>query len=149
MRATFAIALSLAPGVFASVGLPALFTDGCVLQTTDEGGPSPQLYGWASAGELVRVSLSWHSGAIETYSSKADKDGAWAVTFPSLPVSKGAFDLNITGTVAPVAPPRLAKGCVAGDVIVCSGQCASMRREGNFCRKYTQFPGNLRSKYVL
>ena len=107
----------------ALVSLPSIFSDGCVLQTTDEAGPAPQVYGWAAAGEVIRVSLAWHSGSVESYSATAASSGRWAVAIPSLPVSGGAFDLNITGSVAPVAPPRIVKGCVPGDVFMCGGQC--------------------------
>lgn len=115
-------ALCIIGAARAIVTLPSIFSDGCVLQTTDENGTRPQVYGWAAADEVVQIRLSWNSGKTENFSARAGQDGKWVVTIPALPVADGSFDLNVTGTIAPVESIYI-NGCVAGDVLLCGGQC--------------------------
>ena len=103
--------------------VPSLFRDGCVLQTSDEGGAPARVYGDAAVGEVVHVAGTIDSGGTpDEDTATSDARGQWAVQLKPLAVSDGAFSLTIRGTVAPVAPPIIARNCVAGDVIVAGGQ---------------------------
>lgn len=76
--------LACAPWLRADVRLPALFSDGMVVQRD---APLP-VWGWAEPGEEVTVTL----GAI-TRTTKAGADGRWRV---DLPPQKAGAAVTIT-----------------------------------------------------
>ncbi|MEM6799744.1 MAG: sialate O-acetylesterase, partial [Planctomycetota bacterium] len=91
----------------AEVRLPALFGDHMVLQRDM---PLP-VWGWASPGESVKVTLGDASATATT-----SDDGAWRVTLPARSAARGLeliVSANQTLTFSDVA---------IGEVWVCSGQ---------------------------
>lgn len=95
---------SAAADVCAAVTLPALFTDGMVLQ---RGRPVP-VWGWASPGETVTVRLGRKS-----FTATAGADGCWRVDLPRMKAG-GPYRLQVNDiTVDDV---------MVGDVWLCSGQ---------------------------
>ena len=88
----------------AKVTLPALFTDGMVLQ---RGTPVP-VWGWADAGEEVVV--EWGK---KIYTAIADEQGRWRVDLPKMKAG-GPYTMR-------VADVTLSDVWV-GDVWLCSGQ---------------------------
>jgi sialate O-acetylesterase len=79
--------LAIAPRSRAEVRLPSLVGSHMVLQR----GLPARLWGWASAGETVRVSVGAAAGhAI------ADPDGRWRIELPPQPAG-GPFTLTIAG----------------------------------------------------
>lgn len=91
----------------AEVKLPVIFRDNMVLQRDT---PLP-IYGWASPGEKVNVSLSDRSG-----SATADKSGKWKVVLNALPAG-GPYQLKVDGKNSIVLNDVL-----LGDVWICGGQ---------------------------
>ncbi|MFA5328057.1 MAG: sialate O-acetylesterase [Prolixibacteraceae bacterium] len=92
---------------FSQVRLPKLVSDGMVLQRDIPA----KIWGWANAGELVKVSFNKQS--IETVTGT---DGKWQIM---LPVQKagGPFEMEISAS----NQIRL-KDILFGDVWLCSGQ---------------------------
>jgi len=90
----------------ANVTLPKVFSDHMVLQQG-----SPLIYGWADAGEAVKVSLNGRS-----VSTKASEDGEWSVKLAGLKPG-GPHTLVVEGknTVQ-------FKDVMVGEVWICSGQ---------------------------
>ncbi|MCL2710812.1 MAG: sialate O-acetylesterase [Planctomycetaceae bacterium] len=108
--ALFLSALFLAFAVstaVADVKLPALIGNNMVLQRD----MSNTLWGWADAGEDIRVTFNG-----QTKAAKADDAGKWSLKLDPIPVG-GPFEMTITGknTI------RLSN-ILVGDVWVCSGQ---------------------------
>ena len=115
--------LSLSPiGARAFLLVPSIFSDGCVLQTNAEYGARSYVYGWASPGDAVAVSLTVSGGGrvLQNLSTTASaQDGAWSVTLNPLAYTMPPFDIAVT---AASGGEHAARGCVAGDVYVCGGQ---------------------------
>lgn len=89
----------------AAVKLPALFSDHMMLQADK----AAAVWGWADAGEEVKVSISG-----QTKSAKADASGAWSLKLDPLPASSQAQTLVIgEHTIADV---------LVGEVWLGSGQ---------------------------
>ena len=113
---TAALALLAAcalPRSWAKLVVPALFQDGCVLQTNAEYGARSRVYGRATPGAAVAVALG-----PSNYSAIAGADGAWAVTLNPLGEGEAVDFVISTDEGESVA----VKGCVAGDVYLCGGQ---------------------------
>ncbi|HTV23797.1 MAG TPA: sialate O-acetylesterase [Polyangiaceae bacterium] len=91
---------------FADVRLPALVSDGMVLQT----GVPARLWGWAAEGEKVTVTLRGQTASAEAHG------GQWSVTLKPLPPG-GPFEMTIAGHNTIVV-----KDVAIGEVWVCSGQ---------------------------
>ncbi len=108
-----AAATMLAPSARADVKMPALFSDGMVLQ---RGMPCP-IWGTAQPGEKVSVSLM--SGDKTLYTTEpyvVGKDGKWLLALPSESAG-GPYSLRID------ANNKIAiKDVYVGEVWVCSGQ---------------------------
>ena len=94
--------------VRAEVRLSALFTDHAVLQRDR---PLP-VWGWATPGEQVRVTLGAETGETTTGS-----DGRWQVTLKPQPVSKTPVTLAVTGKNT-----LTVKDVLLGDIWLCGGQ---------------------------
>ncbi|MFC5412084.1 sialate O-acetylesterase [Larkinella bovis] len=99
--------LIIGPPVFGQVRLPRLISDGLVLQRDT---PIP-VWGWASAGETVEVTLNSRTARTTT-----GPDGKWKLKLPALQAG-GPYQLTITGS------NRITMNDVwIGDVWICSGQ---------------------------
>jgi len=109
------LALFLA-GASATLRLPSIFSDGCILQTNHEYGARSYVYGTGEPGEQVTVTL----GATK-YSATADAaSGYFIVTLDPLGVTGDFFDIHVSGSRS--RNVVVARGCQAGDVYVCGGQ---------------------------
>ena len=91
----------------ADITLPALFSDGCVLQQKKP----LRVYGLAAPGEKVSVALQG-----QTANTTADPSGKWEVILKPLSAG-GPFALTVTGNNKVVVNDVL-----VGEVWVCSGQ---------------------------
>jgi len=124
----FAVVLSLASLGFASrpaaaeVKLPAVFSDGMVIQRDKP----VVIWGWADPGEKVRVECSGgdKKDAFTTKGSKAgmvtaNSEGEWKATLPPLPYrSTFTYQISVSGEKGGV----LLDNILVGEVWVCSGQ---------------------------
>jgi sialate O-acetylesterase len=90
----------------ADVTLPALVSDGMVLQTR----APVHVWGWASEGETVQVTLRGQSATAKA------QGGWWAVTLKPLEPG-GPFDMTIAGNNTITV-----RDVLVGEVWVCSGQ---------------------------
>src|SRR5499426_4022193 len=99
-------ALVAANAARADVKLPALISDGMVLQ---QGMPAP-LWGWADEGESVTV--GFQSQKVTTTA----KDGKWIVRLKSLKAG-GPFTLTVSGK-----NKIELKNVLVGEVWICGGQ---------------------------
>src|SRR4051794_9294667 len=82
----FIAGLILLPSVHANdLRLPALYSAHMVLQ----GGTDAPVWGWAGAGEAVRVRIAGREEA-----TSADRAGKWQVTLHNLPAG-GPFTLQV------------------------------------------------------
>jgi len=94
---------------FAQIRLPALFTDGMVLQQNTEA----KIWGSAAAKEHVRVKTSWNH---RSYRVRADESGHWHLRL-STPPAGGPYQIEISGN-----NHIILKDVLVGEVWVCSGQ---------------------------
>jgi sialate O-acetylesterase len=92
---------------FCQVRLPALLSDGMVLQRDT----NAKIWGWADEGENVKIIFNG-----KTYSTRADADGKWEVVLSQLKAG-GPYSMNIE------ADNHITlKDIMIGDVWACSGQ---------------------------
>src|SRR6187431_3515150 len=92
----------------AEVRLPALFSDHMVLQAER----SISVWGWATPGEAVNVSLAGRTSA-----ATADLQGRWAARISTPAASRTAQTLVIRGTNT-----LTIRDVLVGEVWLCSGQ---------------------------
>lgn len=103
----FILLLALPSITRAQIRLPALVSDGMVLQRDTP----VRIWGWAAPGEEVRVTFTGHS-----FATTAASDGEWEVTVPPQP-SGGPFQMHLS------ASNRVTlENILFGDVWLCSGQ---------------------------
>jgi sialate O-acetylesterase len=96
--------------LFGAIKLPAIFSDGMVLQQKS----NVALWGWADAGEVVTIKGNWPSG--KSYTTKTDTSGKWMMQLPT-PGAGGPYLLFFSGT------NRIEiKDVLVGEVWLCSGQ---------------------------
>ena len=94
----------------AKVRLPHIIGDNMVLQQQTDA----RLWGWAKAGQTVRVTTSWND---ETLSVQAGKDGKWLV---KVKTPKASYEpLSITFDDG---EPLIINNVLSGEVWVCAGQ---------------------------
>lgn len=93
----------------AELRLPALFTDGMVLQREME----TPVWGWAAPGAQVTVEL-----AEDIRETRADDTGRWRVQLPARPASSVAQSIRIRS----VGVELMIHDVLVGEVWVCSGQ---------------------------
>lgn len=106
MKAAFiSILFFLSMTVTAQVRLPQLISDGMVLQRDQP----IAIYGWASPGEIVRISFAGQSRKAVT-----DASGHWSVLFPPRSAG-GPFTIKINDDIT-------INDILIGDVYFCSGQ---------------------------
>ena len=99
--------LLLSQTVFCEVRLPALISDGMVLQRE----ANTKIWGWADEGEKVTIGFNG-----KTYHTSAGSDGKWEVVLSQMKTG-GPFTMSIE------ANNRITlKDIMIGDVWVCSGQ---------------------------
>jgi len=101
---------ALTEGALAKVRLPHIICDNMVLQQQTDA----RLWGWAKAGQTVKVTTSWSS---ETVTAQAGKDGRWLV---KVKTPKASYDpLSVTFDDG---EPLTIRNVVSGEVWVCAGQ---------------------------
>lgn len=94
----------------AKVRLPHIIGDNMVLQQQTDA----RLWGWAKAGQTVRVTTSWND---ETLSVQAGKDGKWLV---KVKTPKASYEpLSI---IFDDGEPLIINNVLSGEVWVCAGQ---------------------------
>lgn len=99
----------------AELRLPAIVSDHMVLQQQTD----VPLWGWAPAGERVRVYAPWID---EPVSATADTDGAWHLTLPT-PQAGGPHELRFGLEDGDATKQTIIlRDVLVGEVWVCSGQ---------------------------
>lgn len=105
-----AAAAALTGGASADVQLPAILSNGMVLQQQT----NARLWGWANPNEAIRVTPSWPDA--KSIDGKADAHGRWEISLPT-PGAGGPFSITIAGDNQVTLSDVL-----IGEVWVCSGQ---------------------------
>ncbi|MDQ6608250.1 MAG: hypothetical protein M3Y85_00290 [Bacteroidota bacterium] len=101
--------LCISNHVFANIKLPAIFSDGMVLQQKTQ----VAFWGWADAGEEITISNSWSGNTTKT---KTGASGKWKLVMQT-PSAGGPFNIKINGRNSIELNDVL-----IGEVWVCSGQ---------------------------
>jgi len=102
----------------ASLTLPALFSDGMVVQQ----GEPVQLWGWATPNDSVEINF-----AGQTLTAHADRDGMWRAQAKPL-APGGPYTMRVRtgggggGSGSGSGDERVISGILAGEVWLCSGQ---------------------------
>lgn len=94
---------------FANIKLPAIFSDGMVLQQNAKAA----IWGWASPNETISISTTWSK---QTLTTRPDTSGKWRVNLQT-PAAGGPYTITIKG----VSTIEL-KDVLIGEVWLCSGQ---------------------------
>jgi sialate O-acetylesterase len=112
--------LASAPLVFcAELRMPAIFSEGAVLQKADR----VPVWGWANPGDEVSVAVAGAAASV-----KVDETGRWSVLLDLSDVGPGPHEL-----IAKSAQDEIAIGDVlVGEVWLCSGQ-SNMEMRLRFC----------------
>jgi sialate O-acetylesterase len=96
-------------GLYADITLPAIFGENMVMQRDRQA----TLWGWADAGEKIKIECSWYQRGWET---TADAGGNWKIKIdPPRADRPGQLKLTGKNTVE-------INNILAGEVWVCSGQ---------------------------
>ena len=96
---------------YSPVALPSMFSDHMVLQQRS----SVALWGWADAGNMVRVVPGWTTS--DTLSARVDCIGRWRVTVPTAEAG-GPYSLEVM-----CGRDRIVlRDVMLGEVWLCSGQ---------------------------
>lgn len=107
--AALVAAATILPTAHSDVILPALLSDGVVLQRET----GARLWGWGRKGEEVRITPSWGGpGATAT----VGEDGRWSV-FLRTPAAGGPHTITIAGDTQVTL-----RDVLIGEVWICSGQ---------------------------
>jgi len=112
LKTAFAFLIALtyaATTALANVKLPAIITDGMVLQQQS----NVTLWGWASPGEKLSISASWMNGRVNTV---ADAKGEWKAKLKTT-VAGGPYAITFKGNNNIVI-----NNVLLGEVWFCSGQ---------------------------
>jgi sialate O-acetylesterase len=104
------IALTFLSPAFAAVKLPAIFSDGAVLQRDQ----AVAVWGWADAGKKVQVIF----GAQQKETTAA-ADGTWIVKLDAMPASTESRELKASEVGG---KPIVVKDVLVGEVWLASGQ---------------------------
>jgi sialate O-acetylesterase len=110
LLSSLAATLVLATGAIADVRLPALFSDGLVLQRDT----TVPLWGWARPGEVVVVRPSWSKD--EKPQATTQPDGRWEVQLTTASAG-GPHTISITGDTTVTI-----RDVLMGEVWLASGQ---------------------------
>ena len=103
----------------AVVSVPAIFSDGMVLQCYNSYDQRPLIYGYADPGEVVALNRTDGSGNVQSFFATADTDGFWISQW-NPDCSPNNFTVTIQGSASPSA--ITIRDVTYGDVFVCSGQ---------------------------
>jgi sialate O-acetylesterase len=101
--------LAFSMHVFATVKLPAVFSNGMVLQQKSK----VAIWGWAKSGEKVTVTTSWLKQAVST---TATANGKWKLLL-NTSIAGGPYTIKVSGENVIEL-----KDVLLGEVWVCSGQ---------------------------
>lgn len=108
----FLAATALNTGMsLAQLQMPAVFTDGMVLQQNSK----VQIWGWGAASETVTVTPEWKGG--EAVKAKVDCNGKWSTEI-STAQAGGPYTINITNGHQTITLSDV----MLGEVWLCSGQ---------------------------
>lgn len=111
-RTLLAVALlcTIPPSARAVVKLPAIFSDGMVMQQQT----NANLWGTATPNANVHITVGWNPA--KSYSTRADKDGKWTTSLPT-PKAGGPYSIVFNdGTRTTL------KNILIGELWLCSGQ---------------------------
>lgn len=103
--ALFAVIITDATNSQAEVKLPAIFSDGMVIQRESRA----NIWGWADPGEKIEIRADWGAEA----DAVADSDGNWKAVLRT-PSAGGPFQISVNGIAI--------KDILSGEVWLCSGQ---------------------------
>lgn len=106
---TITTIFSLMQAASAHVRLPNIISSNMVLQQRS----SAKLWGWADAGEVIRITQSWNG---KTDSVRANGNAQWKLEVQT-PAAGGPFTITIRGSNTIVL-----KNILIGEVWICSGQ---------------------------
>jgi sialate O-acetylesterase len=101
------VLLLLQESAWGNVKLPVLISDGMVLLRNTK----LNIWGWASPGEKVRITLN-----DKTFNVVTDRDGNWKVVLPPMKPG-GPYSMEVKGRNTIII-----KDILVGDVWFCSGQ---------------------------
>lgn len=96
--------------ISADVKLPAVFSNGMVLQQQS----SVPIWGWGAPGEKISISCSWSKQKIKV---KSDDLGKWKIEMET-PKAGGPYVISVNGKRNTIS----IKDVLIGEVWVCSGQ---------------------------
>lgn len=105
-----------------SLQMSSIFSDGAVLQTTEEGGQPAVIFGVANASSTILVQGTAGFGKMST---TADDKGLWKVTVTEAPANPGPYNATITeyrGSTSQLLDTFNMSDIFFGDVYFCSGQ---------------------------
>lgn len=108
--ASMAASLMAASAAWANVSLPAVISDGMVLEQNS----TVKLWGWAKPYEEVSITTSWDG---KTYKASPDPLAQWSVEVTTPAGSDTPFSIEFKGYNTVVVSDVL-----IGEVILCSGQ---------------------------
>ena len=103
------VSLSFSIAGFAQLRLPALISNGMVLQQKD----SVTLWGWAGPSDIVNITTSWNG---QSYKAKANNNAIWKIKVAT-PIAGGPYDISFKSRNEIVV-----KDIMIGEVWLCSGQ---------------------------
>ncbi len=106
----FILSIVLGQSVFAEVRLPALISNGMILQRDIR----LKIWGWASAGE--KISLLFSSNKDKAYHTTANEKGEWFILLPKQKAG-GPYYMKIEA-----GNHLVIENILVGDVWLCSGQ---------------------------
>lgn len=93
----------------AQTRLPALFSDGMVLQRSSDA----PVWGWDIPGTEISVTASWDGRSC---TATAGEDGRW-MTRIETPEAGGPYEITVRGS-----EEKVIRGVLSGEVWICSGQ---------------------------
>lgn len=106
----------------AAVTMPAIFSDGLILQCNTAYDQRPFFYGYANAGEMVQVNRTTSTGTgLNAYTATADETGFWIATL-NADCSTGNYTFSVAGSADNYAAVTKVFDVTYGDVFLCSGQ---------------------------
>ena len=105
-----AICLFVVPFAYAQISLPAIFTDGMVLQQNAD----ITIWGWGSPDETIRIFPEWMPG--DTIKAHVDDLGKWSATIRTIKAG-GPYSIELKGSST-----RKIVDVMLGEVWLCSGQ---------------------------
>ena len=114
----FLLLLTISSGALAETRLPAVFSDGMVLQQNS----AVAIWGWDEPGQRISVRAGWGKRAT----ARADEDGRWRLLLAT-PAAGGPFMLTVKGSSR-----EERRDVLVGEVWFASGQSnMDMRMRGN------------------